>query len=112
MPHISRQTLSSLRSRTSLPSSTRTSLEYSCLPTRRPSCIPLIRVSLLALNSSDELSLCRGCWGRQGKRRDKLGHLASPDVKQAMLWARDALRDIPEEVVKNYWRKAGILPFE
>ena len=33
-------------------------------------------------------------------------------MKQAMLWARDALRDIPEEVVKNCWRKAGILPFE
>ena len=29
-----------------------------------------------------------------------------------MLWVRDALRDIPEEVVKNCWRKAGILPFE
>ena len=49
-----------------------------------------------------------------GKGQDKLGHIhvASPDVKQAMLWARYALRDIPEEVVKNCWRKAGILSFE
>ena len=47
-----------------------------------------------------------------GQGQDKLGHLASPDVKQAMLWAQNTLRDIPEEVVKNCWRKAGILPFE
>ena len=46
---------------------------------------------------------------KAGQGQDKLGHLASPDVKQAMLWAWDALRDIPEEVVKNCWRKAGIL---
>ena len=25
---------------------------------------------------------------------------------------RDALRDIPDEVIKNCWRKAGILPLE
>ena len=29
-----------------------------------------------------------------------------------MLWARDALRDIPEEVIKNCWQNAGIHPFE
>ena len=49
---------------------------------------------------------------KAGQGWDKLGHLAFPDVKQAMLWVRDALRDIPEEVVKNCWRKAGILRFE
>ena len=49
---------------------------------------------------------------KAGQGRDKLGHLASPDVKQAMLWARDALRGIPEEVVKNCWKRASILPFE
>ena len=49
---------------------------------------------------------------KAGQGWDKLGHLASPDVKQAMLWVRDVLRDIPEEVVKNCWRKAGILRFE
>ena len=30
----------------------------------------------------------------------------------AMLWAQDALRDIPDEVIKNCWRKASILLFE
>ena len=49
---------------------------------------------------------------KAGQGQDKLGQLASPDVTQAMLWAWNALRDIPEEVIKNCWRKAGILPFK
>ena len=49
---------------------------------------------------------------KAGQGRDKLRHLASPDVKQALLWVRDALRDILEAVVKTCWRIAGILPFE
>ena len=34
------------------------------------------------------------------------GQLASPDVKQAMLWARNALRDIADEVIKKCWRSS------
>ena len=33
-------------------------------------------------------------------------------MKQAILWVLDALRDIPNEVIKNCRRKVGILPFE
>ena len=44
---------------------------------------------------------------KAGQGQDKT---ASPDVKQTMLWARDALRDIPDEVIKSCWRKTGILP--
>ena len=51
--------------------------------------------------------------GEGGTVAGQAGQLASPDVKQAMLYARDALRDIPDEVIKfNCWRKAGILPLE
>ena len=38
-----------------------------------------------------------------GAGAGQAGQLASPDVKQAMLWARDALRGIPDEVIKNCW---------
>ena len=48
--------------------------------------------------------------GAVGAGAGQAGQLASPDVKQAMLRAWDALREIPN--VTNCWRKAGILPFE
>ena len=38
-----------------------------------------------------------------GAGAGQAGLLAPPDVKQAMLWARDALKDIPDEVIKNCW---------
>ena len=50
--------------------------------------------------------------GKGGAGAGQAGLLASSDVKQATLWALDALRDIPDEVIKNCWQKVGILPFE
>ena len=50
--------------------------------------------------------------GEGGVGAGQAGQLPSPDMKQAMLWVQDALRDIPDEVVKNCWQKVSILPFE
>ena len=36
-----------------------------------------------------------------GAGAGQAGQLASPDMKQAILWAQDALRCIPDEVIKN-----------
>ena len=58
------------------------------------------------------LKMGEACVMAAGQGRDKLGQLASPDVKQATLWAWDALRDIHKELIKNCWRKAGILLFK
>ena len=50
--------------------------------------------------------------GEGGAGAGQAGLLASPDVKQAMLWAWDALKDIPDEVVKTAGKRSVSSPFE